>query len=132
MHRITRGQMTTGAAQRNVAVALVLVTLAACSKPAPGVATPTGAAPVAVATGPEFSATLCGALRKTALEAKGMAPAPARAQLVLDIADAFQAKREALARVSSDIDTISTTSCPDVRPPLLAATGSASLQEAVR
>jgi hypothetical protein len=132
MHRIARGQKTTGAAQRDVAVALLLVTLAACSKPVPGVATPTGAAPAAVATGPDFSATLCGALRKTALEVKGMAPAPARAQLVLDIADSFQAKREALARVSSDIDPISKTSCPEVRAPLLAATGSASLEEAVR
>ena len=61
-----------------------------------------------------------------------MAPAPARAQLVLDIADAFQAKREALAQVSSDIDTVSKVSCPEVRAPLLAATGSASLADAVR
>jgi hypothetical protein len=112
--------------QRKVAVALVLVTLAACSKPVPG------AAPAAVATGPDFSATLCVALRKTSLEVNGMAPAPARAQLVLGIADAFQAKGEALARVSSDIDTISKTSCPEVRAPLLAATGSASLEQAVR
>jgi hypothetical protein len=132
MHRTKRGRKPTGVAQRNLAMALVLVTLGACSKPAPGEATPTGAAPAVVATGSDFSATLCGALRKTAPEVKGLAPAPARAQLVLNLADAFQAKREALARVSSDIDTISKTSCPEIRAPLLAATGSASLQEAVR
>jgi hypothetical protein len=126
MHRVARGQMTIEAAQRNIAAALVLLTLAACSKPSPGVATPTAAAPAAVAGGPDFSAMLCVALRKTAVEVKGMAPAPARAQLVLDISDAFQAKREALARVSSDIDMISKAGCPDVRAPILAATGSTS------
>lgn len=131
MHTIARGQRTTTtAARRNLAVALMLLTLAACSKPQP--ATPTAAAPAAVAAGPDFSSALCAALRKTAPEVKGMAPAPARAQLVLDIADAFDAKREALARVSSDIDMIAKTSCPEVRAPLLAVTGSASLQDAVR
>ena len=133
MHTIARGQRTTTtAARRNLAVALMLLTLAACSKPQPGAATPTAAAPAAVAAGPDFSSALCAALRKTAPEVKGMAPAPARAQLVLDIADAFDAKREALARVSSDIDMIAKTSCPEVRAPLLAVTGSASLQDAVR
>ena len=133
MHTIARGQKTTTtAAQRNLSVALMLLALAACSKPQPGAATSTAAAPAAVAAGPDFSSTLCVALRKTAPEVKGMAPAPARAQLVLAIADAFEAKREALARVSSDIDTIAKTSCPEVRAPLIAATGSASLQEAVR
>jgi hypothetical protein len=130
MHIIARGQET--AAQRKLAVAIMLLALGGCSKPQPGATTPTAAAPAAVAAGPDFSSTLCVALRKTTPAVKGMAPAPARAQLVLDIADAFGAKREALSRVSSDIDTIAKTRCPEVRAPLLAATGSASLQDAVR
>src|SRR5512140_2624647 len=130
MNTVAGRQEKIGSTQRRVAVALVLVALAACSKPSPGAPTPDAAAPAA--KGPDLSGTLCVALRKAAVEVKGMAPAPARAQRVLDIADAFQARREPLAQVSSDIDTISKVSCPEVRAPLLAATGSASLADAVR
>jgi hypothetical protein len=110
-----------------LSIALALVTLAGCSKPTSGGSETAGAASAAT-PGADFSARLCTTLRNTAPQLKAMAPASARAQLVLAIADAFQSKLE----VSSDIDTISTATCPEVRAPLLRSTGSASLQDAVR
>jgi hypothetical protein len=114
-----------------LSIALALVTLAGCSKPTSGGSETAGAASAAT-PGADFSARLCTTLRNTAPQLKAMAPASARAQLVLAIADAFQSKLEALSKVSSDIDTISTATCPEVRAPLLRSTGSASLQDAVR
>ena len=61
-----------------------------------------------------------------------MSEVGARVQLVMAIGTGFDADAAALQTVSSDIDAIAATSCPEVREPLLAATKATSLQEAVR
>ena len=90
-------------------------------------------APTATAgVGTGLPAKLCGILRQTAPELKGMSEVGARAQLVMAIGTGFDANAGALGVVSSDIDTIAAANCPEVRTPLLAATKATSLQEAVR
>lgn len=91
------------------------------------------AAPAATAAlGADLPAKLCAILRQKAPELKGMPEIGARVQLVMAIGTGFDANAAALQTVSSDIDAIAATSCPEVREPLLAATKAASLQEAVR
>jgi hypothetical protein len=97
---------------------------APASPPAPRVAR--------AALGASLPATLCGVLRKMVPEVKGMPAVGARAQLVMAIAAAFDSDATALGTVSSDIDTIASAGCTEVRAPLLAATKATSLQEAVR
>ncbi len=115
-----------------------ICTLSACSKtastPVPNSA-PTGGAVDAAAPGAPSSALaakLCAVLRSKTPELKGMPEVGARAQLVMAIGTAFDADAKSLATVSSDIDAIASTGCPEVRAPLLAATRAATLQEAVR
>lgn len=91
------------------------------------------AAPAArAAPGADLPAKLCAVLRQKAPELKGMSEVGARVQLVMAIGTGFDADAAALQTVSSDIDAIAATSCPEVREPLLAATKATSLQEAVR
>lgn len=91
------------------------------------------AAPAArAAPGADLPAKLCAILRQKAPELKGMSEVGARVQLVMAIGTGFDADAAALQTVSSDIDAIAATSCPEVREPLLAATKATSLQEAVR
>lgn len=91
------------------------------------------AAPAATAAlGADLPAKLCAILRQKAPELKGMPEIGARVQLVMAIGTGFDANAAALQTVSSDIDAIAATSCPEVREPLLAATKATSLQEAVR
>ena len=92
------------------------------------VAAPTVAAAAAVG----LAAKLCGILRQKAPDLKGMSEVGARTQLVMAIGTGFDADAKALGVVSSDIDAIAASSCPEVRGPLLAATKTTSLQEAVR
>ena len=84
------------------------------------------------ALGADLPAKLCAVLRQKAPELKGMSEVGARVQLVMAIGTGFDADAAALQTVSSDIDAIAATSCPEVREPLLAATKATSLQEAVR
>ena len=95
---------------------------------APSVAAaPAPASPVAA-----LPAQLCGVLRAKAPGLKGMPAVGSRAQLVMAIATAFDSDAVALGTVSSEIDAIAASGCPEIRQPLLAATQAASLQEAVR
>ena len=113
-----------------IAICAVAATLAGgCGK--------TGSASVAApaaraALGADLPAKLCAVLRQKAPELKGMSEVGARVQLVMAIGTGFDADAAALQTVSSDIDAIAATSCPEVREPLLAATKATSLQEAVR
>ncbi|MEO7056025.1 MAG: hypothetical protein ABI281_10460 [Caldimonas sp.] len=117
---------------------ICIVALSACTKngspPEAGSSAPPAAAVVAATSSPNggLPARLCGVLRTVAPELKGMSAVGARAQLVMAIANTFDADAKSLSTVSSDIDAIATDGCPEVRDPLLAATHSASLQEAVR
>ncbi len=117
---------------------ICIFALSACTKngspPEAGSNAPTAAAVVAAASPPNggLPARLCGVLRTMAPELKGMSAVGARAQLVMAIGTAFDADATSLSTVSSDIDAIAAAGCPEVRDPLLAATHSASLQEAVR
>lgn len=119
---------------QSVAVVAALCLVAACSKQdAASAAAPMIATAVApAAASGQLAATLCAVLRKKVPDLKGMPQVGARAQLVMAIATAFDSDATALATVSSEIDPISSSGCPEVREPLLAATKAASLQEAVR
>ncbi len=124
-------------------LALLAIGLGGCSKTDTAPSTASTAPSVAVAPAPlpasqpalqgaALPAKLCGVLRTMAPELKGMPAVGARAQLVMAIATAFDSSAVALGTVSSEIDAIATSECPEVRQPLLAATKAASLQEAVR
>ena len=118
------------------AICAVAVTLAGgCGKTesASASASASVAAPAArAAPGADLPTKLCAILRQKAPELKGMSEVGARVQLVMAIGTGFDADAAALQTVSSDIDAIAATSCPEVREPLLAATKATSLQEAVR
>lgn len=126
--------------KKSLFVAVLAACVAAgCSKPntpvaaspAPAeVAAALAARPAAVTGG--VPARLCAVLRAEAPGLKGMSGVGARAQLVMAIATAFDSDAKSLSVVSSDIDTIASSGCAEVRAPLLAATRATSLQEAVR
>lgn len=120
-------------------LSLLLVSLCGCSKSeTPPVATRAASAGGLASSSPHAASgqtlptKLCGVLRGMVPEVKGMSSIGARTQLVLAIAGAFDSDAIALGTVSSEIDTIATSACPDARQPLLDATQAASLQEAVR
>ena len=123
-------------AVRAIAAAMCAVAAAlagGCGKTESASAAVAVAAPAATAAlGADLPAKLCAILRQKAPELKGMPEIGARVQLVMAIGTGFDANAAALQTVSSDIDAIAATSCPEVREPLLAATKAASLQEAVR
>ena len=116
------------------AICAVAATLAGgCEKTESASASASVVAPAArAALGADLPAKLCTILRVKAPELKGMSEVGARVQLVMAIGTGFDADAAALQTVSSDIDAIAATSCPEVREPLLAATKATSLQEAVR
>ena len=124
--------MTSAVRTIATAICAVAVTLAGgCGKTES--ASASAAAPAArAALGADLPAKLCAILRQKAPELKGMSEVGARVQLVMAIGTGFDADAAALQTVSSDIDAIAATSCPEVREPLLAATKATSLQEAVR
>ena len=128
--------MTSAVRTIATAICAVAVTLAGgCGKTesASASASASAAAPAArAALGADLPAKLCAILRQKAPELKGMSEVGARVQLVMAIGTGFDADAAALQTVSSDIDAIAATSCPEVREPLLAATKATSLQEAVR
>ena len=123
-------------AVRAIAAAMCAVAAAlagGCGKTESASAAVAVAAPAATAAlGADLPAKLCAILRQKAPELKGMPEIGARVQLVMAIGTGFDANAAALQTVSSDIDAIAATSCPEVREPLLAATKATSLQEAVR
>jgi len=126
--------MTSAVRTIATAICAVAVTLAGgCGKTESASASASAAAPAArAALGADLPAKLCAILRQKAPELKGMSEVGARVQLVMAIGTGFDADAAALQTVSSDIDAIAATSCPEVREPLLAATKATSLQEAVR
>ena len=117
-----------------IVVAVVAAGLPACSKTesTQKAADTVVAAPAPAPSSGALASKLCTVLRAKAPELKGMSEIGARAQLVIAIGTAFDADARSLATVSSDIDALAATGCPEVRAPLLAATHAASLQEAVR
>ena len=126
--------MTSAVRTIATAICAVAVTLAGgCGKTESASASASAAAPAArAALGADLPAKLCAILRQKAPDLKGMSEVGARVQLVMAIGTGFDADAAALQTVSSDIDAIAATSCPEVREPLLAATKATSLQEAVR
>ena len=126
--------MTSAVRTIATAICAVAVTLAGgCGKTESASASASAAAPAArAALGADLPAKLCAILRQKAPELKGMSEVGARVQLVMAIGTGFDADAAALQTVSSDIDAIAATSCPEMREPLLAATKATSLQEAVR
>ena len=108
--------------------------LGGCSKETstPNSPTTLPASVAARAGGAGFESKLCGVLEKTAVKVSTDAPVGAQAELVLAIADAFQADATALRRVSDEIDAIAASGCSAARQSLLATLKMQSLQEAVR
>jgi hypothetical protein len=96
--------------------------------------TATTTAPVAAATPlmENFEGKLCKSLETVAPQAQQLGAVGTQAQLVMSVASAFDTNPTALRRVSAEIDTIASASCPAARTTLLKALKMASLQEAVR
>jgi hypothetical protein len=105
------------------------------AKPASTAATVTTTTSPVAAAAPlmdNFEGKLCKSLETVAPQAAQLGAVGTQAQLVMAVASAFDTNPTALRRVSAEIDTIASASCPAARNTLLKALKMASLQEAVR
>ena len=79
-----------------------------------------------------FSATLCGVLKKLVPEVRTYQPLGAQAQLVMALAAAFDSDAAKMRQVATEIDSVTSSSCPKDRDSMLAILKMTSLGEAVR
>ncbi|MFO1311463.1 MAG: hypothetical protein U1F41_05290 [Burkholderiales bacterium] len=78
-----------------------------------------------------LAAPICDTLKKLLPEVKTFKPEGARAQLVMALAEKFEYDGARLRRVKSDIDQVTTASCPKEREAMLSILKMKSLSEAV-
>ena len=86
----------------------------------------------APAAAQEMAETLCPILAGVAAELGGAVPEAAQAQLVMRVAGAYDYDPAALDAVLDGADGATAAACPTDRAAVIAATGKASLAEAMR
>ena len=79
-----------------------------------------------------FSTKLCGVLQKILPEVRTYRPEGAQAQLVMALAQTFDYDAIKLDQVRTEIDPVTSVSCPKDRDSMLAILQMQSLSEAVR
>ena len=84
------------------------------------------------ATDSDFAAKLCGILQKLLPEVRTYRPEGAQAQLVMALAREFDYDAAALGQVQTEIDPVTSASCPKDRDSMLTILKMKSLSEAVR
>jgi hypothetical protein len=93
-----------------------------------GSLTAAGAAPATEST---LSTTLCGTLKNLVPDVRSSTPVGAQAQLVMALAEAYEANPTQLRQVKTEIDSVASTNCAAERDALLAALKTQSLSEAL-
>ena len=78
-----------------------------------------------------MAATLCEILRQLNPQVKAYQPEGARAQLVMAVAEKYEADATQLRQVRARIDQVTTASCPKEREAMLGATKTRSLADAL-
>ena len=79
-----------------------------------------------------MSDRLCPILAAVAGQSAGAIPEMTQATLVMQVADAYGYDHDALMQVLDAADASTTAACPAARSAVLAATGKASLTDAMR
>ena len=121
-----------------VAMCAITFILGACSQQAEDVVGSKASSPMASAGASakasvtDMPVKLCKVVNELAPQASQLSAIGTQAQLVMSIANAFDANAEALRQVVSEIDIVTTASCPASREALLKVLKMNSLQEAVR
>lgn len=85
----------------------------------------------ALAADTTLAAPICETLKKLLPEVRTFKPEGARAQLVMALAERFEYDGPKLRRVKTDIDPVTTASCPREREAMLQILKMKSLSEAV-
>jgi hypothetical protein len=89
-------------------------------------------AAVSPAAAEDLGAQLCASLGKVVPSVRGYQPEGVRAQLVMEIAGAFDYEPEALRREREEIDAVTTKGCPALRTEAMKLAGTASLRDAIQ
>jgi hypothetical protein len=80
----------------------------------------------------ELSDRICPILEKVETHSAGQAPFAVQANLVMEVAGAYDFKPEALQNVLANVDAATTAACPKLRESILKQLQMDSLQSAMR